>query len=82
MAKLLGPDFVALMVRDLEHSKTFYTQKLGLVPILESPPDAVVFQTKPIPFAIRKPTLELDETTQLGWGVALWIATDDADGLY
>ncbi len=82
MAKLIGPDFVSLQVRDLEASRRFYTEHLGLVPSGRSPPDAVVFETKPIPFAIRRPLLDLDATSRLGWGVSLWLACDDAEGLH
>lgn len=82
MAKLLGPDFIALMVSDMERSKAFYTGQLGLTPAPQSPPDAVVFQTQPVPLAIRKPALDLSETDKLGWGVALWVAADDAEGLH
>lgn len=82
MAKLLGPDFIALQVRDLDASRRFYTERLGLVPAGRSPPEAVVFNTKPIPFAIRKPMVDLSATDRLGWGVSLWIACDDADALH
>ena len=82
MAKLLGPDFIALQVHDIEASRHFYTERLGLVPAGRSPPDAVVFDTKPIPFAIRKPMVDLSATDRLGWGVSLWIACDDADALH
>lgn len=81
MAKLLGPDFIALQVRDLAASQRFYTEQLGLEPAAASPPGAVVFDTVPIPFAIREPAVDLDATDRLGWGVALWIACDDADAL-
>lgn len=82
MAKLLGPDFIALQVRDLAASRAFYTERLGLAPAPESPPGAVVFQTDPIPFAIREPAVDLDDANKLGWGVSLWIACDDADALH
>jgi predicted enzyme related to lactoylglutathione lyase len=82
MTKLIGPDFVALMVRDLETSRRFYTEKVGLSPTPDSPPHAVVFQTEPIPFAIRTPALDLNESSHLGWGVALWFKCEDANGLY
>ena len=82
MPKLIGPDFLALQVRNLETSKRFYIERLGLTPASRSPPDAVVFETKPIPFAIRKPIVDLDETNKLGWGVSLWIACDDIEGLH
>ena len=81
MAKILGPDFLALQVRNLEASRTFYTEQLGLELAPESPPHAVVFATSPIPFAIREPAVNLDEVTHLGWGVALWLKSDHAEDL-
>jgi catechol 2,3-dioxygenase-like lactoylglutathione lyase family enzyme len=30
MAKVIGPDFISLQVKDLEASKRFYTEHLGL----------------------------------------------------
>jgi predicted enzyme related to lactoylglutathione lyase len=82
MAQLLGPDFVALQVRDLEASRRFYTEQLGLDVAPHSPPNAVVFRTAPIPFAVRGPTVDLDQSQHLGWGVALWFLADDADELH
>lgn len=82
MAKVTGPDFIALQVRDIQVSRTFYTERLGLVAEQQGPPNAVVFQTQPIAFAIREPSVNLDEVTRLGWGVALWLACDDADALH
>ncbi|MBA2678775.1 MAG: VOC family protein [Ktedonobacteraceae bacterium] len=81
MAKILGPDFVALQVRDLEASRAFYTEQLGLELAPQSPPHAIVFRTQPIPFAIREPAVNLDEVSHLGWGVALWLQCDYADEL-
>jgi len=81
MAKILGPDFVALQVRDLEASRRFYTEQLRLEPTPQSPPGAVVFATAPIPFAIREPAVDLDAANRLGWGVALWLNCDNADAL-
>ena len=81
MAKIIGPDFLALQVRNLEASRTFYTEQLGLELAPQSPPNAVVFATSPIPFAIREPAVNLDEVTRLGWGVALWLKSDHAEAL-
>lgn len=82
MAKLLGPDFIALQVRNLEASTCFYVEHLGLTPAPHSPPGAVVFDTTPVPFALRQPLVDLDATDRLGWGVSLWMACDDADALH
>lgn len=79
---VIGPDFVALQVRDLEASTRFYTERLGLTPAPAGPPGAVVFTTEPIPFAIREPAVDLDATSRLGWGVALWLKADDVDKLH
>ena len=81
MAKILGPDFVALQVRNLEAAKLFYTEQLGLVAAPENPPNAVDFQPAPIPFAVREAVVNLDESPKLGWGIALWLKCDDADSL-
>src|SRR5438876_360418 len=48
-----GPDFVSLQVRDLERSAAFYERYLGLKRSDAGPPHAVVFDTKPIAFAVR-----------------------------
>src|ERR1700733_10135362 len=81
MPKLIGPSFIALQVRDLEASKTFYVEQIGLTASPHKAPGAVVFDTKPVPFAIRTPTADLNATSKLGWGVSLWIAATDADAL-
>ncbi len=81
MANISGLDFVALQVRDMEASRRFYTQQLGLVPAPGSPPHAVVFNTQPIPFAIRTPSVDLDASPRLGWGVAVWLKADDSEAL-
>jgi catechol 2,3-dioxygenase-like lactoylglutathione lyase family enzyme len=65
----LGPDFIALQVRDLEASAAFYTTNLGLVRAPVSPEHAVVFATEPITFAVREPLVDLDAVEHLGWGV-------------
>jgi catechol 2,3-dioxygenase-like lactoylglutathione lyase family enzyme len=79
MAKLIGPDFISLQVRDLDASRRFYTEHLGLSPASRNPPGAVVFETTPVPFAIRTPLVDLSASERLGWGVSIWLACDDAD---
>lgn len=82
MAKLLGPDFISLQVRDLSVSRSFYTDVLGLTVDPFQAPDTVLFESTTIPFAIRRASLDLNEAPQPGWGVALWIDCDDVDTLY
>ena len=80
-----GPDFVALQVRDLERAATFYETHLGLRRAPASPPGAVVFDTAPVPFAVRDPLpgVDLDAASpRPGIGVALWLAADDAQALH
>lgn len=82
MASLTGVDFVGIQADDLEAAKDFYNGKLGL-PIIKGPPDAVVFDGKPVPFAVRKPLTDLSAAKgYLGAGVAIWFACDDADALH
>ncbi len=82
MARVLGPDFVALQVRDLEASARFYEEKMGLKREPQSPSGAVVFNAEPIPFAVREPLVDLGAVERLGWGVALWLGCDDAQTLH
>jgi len=82
MAKLLGPDFISLQVRDLSASRSFYTGVLGLTvdPQFDTP-EVIVFDSTTIPFALRQSTVNLHEAQQPGWGVALWIDCDNVDEL-
>lgn len=80
-----GPDFVALQVRDTERSAAFYQEYLGLVRAPHSPEHAVVFDTQPIPFAVREPLpgVDLDSANpRPGIGVALWFLVDDIAALH
>ena len=81
MGRVIGSDFVGLQVRDLAASRRFYEESLGLAVAPQSPPGAVVFLSDPIPFAVREPDVDLDAVERLGWGVALWMRCEDADGL-
>lgn len=72
--------FVSLQVSDLEASGKFYTEILGFKPVLQSPPDAIVFEQKNgAAFAIRKPMIELSKANLLGWGVAVWFGIGNLD---
>ncbi|MBN6037641.1 VOC family protein [Amycolatopsis sp. 195334CR] len=80
----MGPDFLALQVRDVAKAALFFEEQLGLTRAPASPPGAVVFATEPIPFAVREPLpgLDLDAIEQPGAGIALWFRTDDAQALH
>jgi predicted enzyme related to lactoylglutathione lyase len=80
--RVIGPDFIALQVSDLEVSAVFYSEQLGLERAAQSPPGAVVFATTPIPFAVREPAVDLQAVEHLGWGVALWLKADDPQVLH
>ena len=78
-----GPD-LALQVRDLERSASFYETHLGLRRVPTSPPGAVLFATEPVAFAVREPLpgVDLDAASpRPGTGVALWQHADDAEAL-
>jgi catechol 2,3-dioxygenase-like lactoylglutathione lyase family enzyme len=70
-----GPDFISLQVRDLDASQAFYERYLGLVRSPAGPPHAVVFDTKPVAFAVRDlvPGTDLDAVPQPGVGAAIWL---------
>jgi predicted enzyme related to lactoylglutathione lyase len=76
-------NFLNIQVRDLEKSKMFYAEVLGFK-VEESPnPDAVVFKSNSgAIFVIRKPMVDLEAVTSLGWGVSPWFGVDDIDSYY
>jgi len=82
MTTLIGPDFIALQVRDLAASAKFYVNVFGFEAAAKSPPGAVVLKTAPVPLALREPLRPLPEAGPLGAGMVLWIACDDADALH
>ena len=83
MAKLLGPDFISLQVRNFSASRTFYTEMLGFtVDGRFNTPDFVLFDTNSIPFALTEAKVNLDEVPQPGLGMALWIDCDNVNELH
>ncbi len=83
MAKLLGPDFISLQVRNLSASRAFYTEMLGFtIDSRFDAPDFVLFDTNTIPFALSEAKVNLDEVPQPGLGVTLWIDCDHVNELH
>jgi predicted enzyme related to lactoylglutathione lyase len=80
----IGPDFISLQVSDLEGSAAFYQNYLGLTRSQAGPPHAVVFETKPIAFALRDliPGVELGSGAQPGLGIALWLYATDTQEIH
>lgn len=80
----IGPDFISLQVSDLERSAAFYEQQLGLAPSKAGPPHAVVFDTHPVSFAVRRPLpgTDLESIPKPGEGVAVWLRATDAQQLH
>ena len=82
MPDVTGPDFITLHVRDLEASRRFYAEVIGLKASPEVRPNAIAFATKPAGFAIRQAQVDLDAVAQPGYGVIVWFRTDDAAALH
>ena len=79
-----GPDFVSIQVSDLQRSARFYEEHLGLRRSAAGPAHAVVFDTKPVAFAIREPLPGFDPSSeaQPGEGVALWLHAPDTQQIH
>lgn len=79
-----GPDFISLQAHDLAASRAFYERYLGLVRSPTGPPHAVVFDTRPVAFALREvvPGTDLSSVTQPGIGAAIWLHATDVDDIH
>ncbi|WP_242091403.1 VOC family protein [Curtobacterium sp. DN_7.5] len=79
-----GPDFISFQVRDLDASQAFYERYLGLVRSPAGPPHAVVFDTKPIAFALRDVVQGTDLATvpQPGVGIAAWFHAEGVQEIH
>ena len=82
MARLLGPDFISLQVRDLAASRHFYMELLGLQESAFTAPDFVLFESSTVPFGIAQRPADQPEPEERGAGVALWIDCDNVDELH
>jgi predicted enzyme related to lactoylglutathione lyase len=79
-----GPDFISLQARDLDASQAFYERYLGLVRSQAGPPHAVVFETKPIAFALRDVVsgTDLASVAQPGLGAAIWLHATNVQAIH
>ena len=78
-----GPDFISIQVSDLDRSAAFYEEHLGLTR-QPGPPNAVVFDTKPAAFAVRRPAEGFDPAAQAApsGGVLLWFHAPEAQAVH
>ncbi len=77
---ITGITFVGLEADDIATAHAFYHETIGL-PVMQRRPDAVVFDTRPIPFALSKPRGR-PAAAQPGAGVALWFSCGDVDAAH
>lgn len=79
-----GPDFISLQSTDLAASQAFYEKYLGLVRSQAGPPHAVVFETKPIAFALRDvvPGTDLTSVDRPGIGAAIWLHATNVQDIH
>ncbi len=81
MTNISGPDFITLLVSDLETSYKFYKEKLGLTESAETQPNAHAFSTKPCGLAIRQ-SADRRKIDHPGQGIIVWLRTSDATALH
>ena len=81
MANISGPDFITILVSDLNASYSFYKEKIGLPESAEKRPNAHAFQTKPCGLAIRQSSDDR-KIENPGQGIILWWRTSDATALH
>lgn len=78
MSDSLGPDFITLLVRDLDASHKFYGELLELPESAEERPNAVAFATRPCGFAIRRAPDPSNLAPSPSQGIILWFRACDA----
>jgi catechol 2,3-dioxygenase-like lactoylglutathione lyase family enzyme len=78
MTEVSGPDFITLLVADLDASLRFYKDKIGLKASGEKLPHAHSFDTKPCGLAIRQSS---EKVAIPGQGVLIWLRTTDSAAL-
>ena len=81
MTDISGPDFITLLVSNLEASYKFYKEQIGLNESSETLPNAHAFDTKPCGLAIRQ-SLDSRKVENPGQGIIIWLRTLDATSLH
>lgn len=78
MLELTGPTFVTLLVANLEVSRRFYLEQVGLKESADKRHNALLFDTKPCGLAIRQVATETPKTPSPSNGLLVWFHTKDA----
>ena len=81
MTNISGPDFITLLVSDLEASFRFYTEKIGLNESSEKRPNAHAFTTAPCGLAIRQSS-DKRKAEHPRQGIIGWLLSSDASVLH
>lgn len=81
MTDISGPDFITLLVSNLEASYKFYKEQIGLNESSEKQPNAHAFDTKPCGLAIRQ-SPDSRKIENPGQGIIIWLRTLDATSLH
>jgi len=81
MTEISGPDFITILVSNLEISYKFYKEKIGLKESSEKRPNAHAFTTKPCGLAIRQ-AADDRKIQNPGQGIIIWWLTADATALH
>lgn len=82
MTTIDGPDFITLLVRDLERSHKFYRDQIKLPESTEKQPNAYAFHTRPCGLAIRESSHQPQINQIPGQGIIVWLHTSDATALF
>lgn len=82
MTELSGPSFVTLLVENLETSRAFYRDKIGLKESAEKRPNAQAFDTKPCGLALRQREPESPKAASPGQGILVWFHAADSKAMH
>lgn len=81
MIDMSGPDFVTLLVSDLDASYRFYKETIGWPESDEKYPNARAFSTQPCALGIRQ-SPDRRKPSKPGEGIILWVRSSNAAALY
>jgi predicted enzyme related to lactoylglutathione lyase len=81
MTNISGPDFITLLVSNLDVSYKFYREQLGLNESSGKRPNAYAFAAKPCCLAVRQ-SPDSRKVDNPGQGIIVWLRAVDAKRLH